>query len=441
MKSNKKYKDLLIVDVQKSFNDYFNDKYLEELNKYCTKFSRVYQICDNTEGQTSPDYLFPNQVSYFMKSYDNVLRLSDIKYYFDDETCRQIESEWDNKNSGWYKKLKNGDIWLFIGDNIAHEWMYVNSDLVNFCERFGKTNNTIVLVGGSEDECLYDIQVLLNAFNIKYETDDLYVYSEEGCRFKVSDKQLLEKSLLQHAQDELKTSGMLDGDEFNTNISGSVLDLIQLFSSQGHSGFSAEFTKDLFDLLTGFKTLSPITSDPKEWQNDKELGGNGDLWQNLRDPSVFSEDGGKTWKSVDEAYKGSEFTVTEEQLDEYGDRYKLTLNIAGKDIGYVILEKVYGLIDIDEDEYGYLFPDDMYIKIEHLYIYPAHRGHNLSDILLDRSIKFTKDNNFNMMYLNASPILAETDIPLNKLIEIYERFGFKVFNIEQSNAQMYLKID
>lgn len=471
MKKNKNNKDLIIVNVQKSFFKSFNNKYLDELNKFCSKFSRVYQIYDNTNGGNM-DYLFPNQVLSFQKSYNEELILSDIQYYFTPEVCQQIEKEWDNKKTGWYKKLKNGDIWLFINSN-EHKWFYVNSDLVNFCERLGKTNREITLVGGADNASLYDIEILFNTFNIKYKKDSLFIYSINGCRFKESVKEsikyIFEKSMLQHAQDELKTSKMLDDDEYNNNISKCVIDLISLFSSQGHSGFSASFTKEIFDLLTSFKTLSPITSDPNEWQNDKELGGDGDLWQNLRDPSVFSKDGGKTWKCIDEkkiyqilkesiyvfdydtddtddtmkdineAYKGAEFTITEKSLDEDNDRYKISLNIAGKDIGYVIIEKVWGLLDFDEEEYGYLFPDDKYIKIEHLEIYPEHRGYALSNILIDKAIDKTKQLGFNRIYLNACSI--GNIIPLHKLIDLYKLHGFEVFNLDSNNAEMYLKID
>jgi hypothetical protein len=38
---------LLIVDVQKSFHQFFTDNYLNELYKYCKKFQNVYQIWDN----------------------------------------------------------------------------------------------------------------------------------------------------------------------------------------------------------------------------------------------------------------------------------------------------------------------------------------------------------------------------------------------------------
>jgi hypothetical protein len=51
--------------------------------------------------------------------------------------------------------------------------------------------------------------------------------------------------------------------------------------------------------LLGFKTLSPITSNPDEWIDRSDTSGS-PLWQNTRDPSVFSLDAGKSWYSLDE---------------------------------------------------------------------------------------------------------------------------------------------
>ena len=51
---------LIIVDVQRSFKSFFTDNYLSELNKYCLKFDKVYQIFDNHVDGKNPDkdYLY-----------------------------------------------------------------------------------------------------------------------------------------------------------------------------------------------------------------------------------------------------------------------------------------------------------------------------------------------------------------------------------------------
>jgi hypothetical protein len=44
---------LIIIDVQKSFNEFFFKNYLSELNKYCLSYNKVYQVFDNhVDGKT-----------------------------------------------------------------------------------------------------------------------------------------------------------------------------------------------------------------------------------------------------------------------------------------------------------------------------------------------------------------------------------------------------
>ncbi len=103
-------------------------------------------------------------------------------------------------------------------------------------------------------------------------------------------------TLAEHARKELEKCGQYAEDP---EYSESIIRAVTEFTSYGHSGGSAEMAvKQLYDLLR-FRTLSPITSDPAEWIDQSEISGT-PLWQNNRDPRIFSEDGGKTWYSVEE---------------------------------------------------------------------------------------------------------------------------------------------
>ena len=79
------------------------------------------------------------------------------------------------------------------------------------------------------------------------------------------------------------------------------MELIRVFAGQGHSGFSAGVTRDLFHRLSNWETLSSITNDPAEWMDVAEYGGRNSsaLWQCKRNPALFSTDGGKTYYHVD----------------------------------------------------------------------------------------------------------------------------------------------
>jgi hypothetical protein len=108
-------------------------------------------------------------------------------------------------------------------------------------------------------------------------------------------------SLKDHAKYELERAGLFSKDSDYEGATGNaVLELCDCFSKQGHSGASAELALEIFDKLARFKTLTPITDDPQEWNNVSHMGSSDTppMWQNKRDSSYFSHDGGKTWWSV-----------------------------------------------------------------------------------------------------------------------------------------------
>lgn len=105
--------------------------------------------------------------------------------------------------------------------------------------------------------------------------------------------------LVEHAKTELEKAGLFDKDsDYEGAIGKAVMDLCACFAKQGHSGFSAEMTRDLFNRVSQFKNLTPITSDPDEWIDQSGPSGY-PLWQNKRNSCLFSKDGGKTWYDID----------------------------------------------------------------------------------------------------------------------------------------------
>lgn len=110
-------------------------------------------------------------------------------------------------------------------------------------------------------------------------------------------------NLIRHAEEEMRRVGLYDKDsDYDGKIPEAVMKLIRPFAEEGHSGGSAGLTLEIFNCLARYKTLSPITNDPAEWT---DVSGHGSpdgkpLWQNRRDSSFFSNDGGKTGYSVDD---------------------------------------------------------------------------------------------------------------------------------------------
>ena len=115
-------------------------------------------------------------------------------------------------------------------------------------------------------------------------------------------------SLEEHAIRELTMCGQYQEDP---EYSESIVRAVREFASYGHSGGSASIAREQLHALLGFKTLSPITSDPEEWLDQSEASGI-PMWQNRRDPSFFSTDRGETWYSLDEKRESSHQPLREE---------------------------------------------------------------------------------------------------------------------------------
>lgn len=135
-------------------------------------------------------------------------------------------------------------------------------------------------------------------------------------------------NLMEYAKEELKRIGMIDsGEPYNDITAKAILDLIELFELQGHSGFSASYTINAFSRLANFKPLTPLTGDDDEWNK----AGTG-VYQNKRysavfkennrgayniEGKVFTDDEGKTWYTSKDSHVEISFPYTVPDKPEY----------------------------------------------------------------------------------------------------------------------------
>jgi len=93
-------------------------------------------------------------------------------------------------------------------------------------------------------------------------------------------------SLINFAQKELELINAFDGkgDFYGGATGKSVMELIECFSKQGHSGMSAPLISSLFVKLADWKPLSHLTFKDDEWH---EVGDG--MYQNNRCSSVFKD--------------------------------------------------------------------------------------------------------------------------------------------------------
>lgn len=73
-----------------------------------------------------------------------------------------------------------------------------------------------------------------------------------------------------------------DEDGMQDLINSQIIEVIEVFLSHGHSGFSASYAANIIKRLLDWKPLAPLTGEDDEW-----IDINGDMEQNKRYSSVF----------------------------------------------------------------------------------------------------------------------------------------------------------
>lgn len=120
-------------------------------------------------------------------------------------------------------------------------------------------------------------------------------------------------NLVEWAKAELERIGDQD-DEMQQIMNKDILQIIEVFSEQGHTGFSASYALNIIKRLLDWKPITALTGDDDEWVNVHD-----DTYQNKRcssvfkkgkdnstayyiDGKVFSDDGGETWYTCRESH-------------------------------------------------------------------------------------------------------------------------------------------
>lgn len=113
-----------------------------------------------------------------------------------------------------------------------------------------------------------------------------------------------------------------DSDGMQEAINQNILQIIDLFCDQGHSGFSGSYVISILERLLRFKPLTPLTGEEDEW--NEPYGADGTR-QNKRCSSVFlnangtahdidavsvSDNGGITWFAAHDFQKEITFPYT-----------------------------------------------------------------------------------------------------------------------------------
>ena len=101
---------------------------------------------------------------------------------------------------------------------------------------------------------------------------------------------------IDHAKSEFQYAGYrppetLMADDPNRWFQENVLELLEVFANQGHSGFSAPAVIEMFSKLAKLEIMTPLTGKDEEWNDVSEMCGR-PQWQNIRDSRVFKDEDG-----------------------------------------------------------------------------------------------------------------------------------------------------
>lgn len=97
-------------------------------------------------------------------------------------------------------------------------------------------------------------------------------------------------NLIDHAKRELDAAGIVGTDDGPDKwMRDALLELLEVFSNQGHSGFSAPICISTFAKLAKFEPLVPLTGADNEWTHVHGMHESG-VWQNKRAGNVFKDD-------------------------------------------------------------------------------------------------------------------------------------------------------
>lgn len=96
-----------------------------------------------------------------------------------------------------------------------------------------------------------------------------------------------------HALEEFKAAGWTDEngkfkDEMQELMCTQVIDLLEKFSTHGHSGSSAPYAINLFSKLAKFEPIVPLTGEDWEWNDCSEMSSR-PYFQNKRCSHVFKD--------------------------------------------------------------------------------------------------------------------------------------------------------
>lgn len=177
---------LLIVDIQKTYQDHLSEALLLDILGFAKEFTQVHYLYDDIDGQSFenevPDIWLEDDSFYsslivMRKNYAFFRDLMDLGLDSEDEELillakfmrshnisdvREIDINLEIKKD-FLKKFKNSPLLEISFDDYS---FYLPYDLIEELE--SKIKNGVVLVGGGRNECLKEVALLLKVLDIDF---------------------------------------------------------------------------------------------------------------------------------------------------------------------------------------------------------------------------------------------------------------------------------
>jgi hypothetical protein len=179
--------------------------------------------------------------------------------------------------------------------------------------------------------------------------------------------------LVKHAKRELELAGFLDENGiYDGDVGESVIELMRVFSKQGHSGLSAPIVSSLFNKLASYEPLNPITGNDDEWGDVSE----GDLYQNKRCSALM-----KLGKDGEPYYLDAIVWSVEDDLDSFTGTVE---NINSHQYTHLPFVPKTFYIDVVKEKYDPKNPrhieDDTVEMDDEKYVYLIKNHNDLDDV-------------------------------------------------------------
>jgi hypothetical protein len=172
-------KHLVIVDVQKEFEQWMKPGFIQKVHDYAKNIPNVYQVWDANRAQ-KPSETFQNQKALVPKRYGYDLRSDDIRNHFDKPVQDQLMSDFESRKfvgeDGRRKayETRDGNLLTFVGK--SHQFFMAERELRGLLEYFKSLKDGVTLCGGADGECLADVEALMDHYGVPYEVNREYVY-------------------------------------------------------------------------------------------------------------------------------------------------------------------------------------------------------------------------------------------------------------------------